>query len=55
MLADIALWRVDGPGQAGIADPVATLVLGPPRPVATLIVGGRVVVDEGRPASAVAA
>ncbi len=28
-LADIALWRVDGPGQAGIADPVAALVLGP--------------------------
>jgi cytosine/adenosine deaminase-related metal-dependent hydrolase len=54
-LADIALWRVDGQGQAGIADPVATLVLGPPRPVATLLVGGRVVVEEGRPASAVAA
>jgi cytosine/adenosine deaminase-related metal-dependent hydrolase len=54
-LADIALWRVDGQGQAGIADPVATLVLGPPRPVATLLVGGRAVVEEGRPASAVAA
>jgi cytosine/adenosine deaminase-related metal-dependent hydrolase len=54
-LADIALWRVDGPGQAGIADPVATLVLGPPRPVATLIVGGRVVVEEGVLVSGVAA
>lgn len=48
-LADIALWRVDGPGQAGIADPVAALVLGPPRPVATLLVGGEAVVEDGRP------
>ncbi|MEZ0283771.1 MAG: 8-oxoguanine deaminase [Thermoleophilia bacterium] len=54
-LADIALWRVDGPGQAGIADPVAALVLGPPRPVAALLVGGRAVVEDGRPATAVAA
>ena len=44
-LADVALWRVDGLGQAGIADPVAALVLGPPRPVETLLVGGRAVVD----------
>jgi cytosine/adenosine deaminase-related metal-dependent hydrolase len=42
-LADIALWRVDDPGQAGIDDPVATLVLGPPRRVAALWVGGRAV------------
>jgi cytosine/adenosine deaminase-related metal-dependent hydrolase len=44
-LADVALWRIDDPGQAGIADPVATLVLGPPRPVAMLLVGGRAVVE----------
>ena len=47
-LADIALWQVDDPGQAGLADPVATLVLGPPRPVHTLLVGGRVIVQGGQ-------
>jgi cytosine/adenosine deaminase-related metal-dependent hydrolase len=44
-LADVALWRLDSLAHAGIADPVAALVLGPPRPVDTLLVGGRVVVD----------
>jgi cytosine/adenosine deaminase-related metal-dependent hydrolase len=44
-LADVALWRLDGLGHAGIADPVAALVLGPPRPVDLLLVGGRAVVD----------
>ncbi|MEU8191317.1 8-oxoguanine deaminase [Micromonospora carbonacea] len=29
-LADVALWRVDGLGHAGIDDPVAALVFGPP-------------------------
>ena len=28
-LADVALWRLDDVGHAGIADPVAALVLGP--------------------------
>ena len=28
-LADVALWRLDGLDHAGIADPVAALVLGP--------------------------
>jgi cytosine/adenosine deaminase-related metal-dependent hydrolase len=46
-LADVALWRLDGLGHAGIADPVAALVLGPPRPVDLLLVGGRAVVDSG--------
>jgi cytosine/adenosine deaminase-related metal-dependent hydrolase len=46
-LADIALWPMDEPGQAGIADPVAALVLGPTRPVHTLLVDGTVVVDGG--------
>ena len=49
-LADVALWRVDGLAHAGIADPVAALVLGPPRPVDTLLVGGRAVVAGGRAA-----
>ena len=44
-LADVALWRLDGLGHAGIADPVAALVLGPPAPVELLLVGGRVVVE----------
>jgi cytosine/adenosine deaminase-related metal-dependent hydrolase len=46
-LADVALWRMDDAGRAGIADPVAALVLGPPRPVDTLLVNGRTVVAGG--------
>jgi len=45
-VADIALWRIDETG-AGMADPVAALVLGPTRPVDTLLVGGRVIVRDG--------
>jgi cytosine/adenosine deaminase-related metal-dependent hydrolase len=48
-LADIALWRIDDLGHAGIDDPVAALVLGPPRPVDTLVVGGTRVVAGGHP------
>jgi 8-oxoguanine deaminase len=44
-LADLALWRVDGLGHAGIADPVAALVLGSAPPLELLAVGGRVVVE----------
>ena len=44
-LADVALWRLDGLGHAGIADPVAALVLGAPPRVELLLVGGRVVVE----------
>jgi cytosine/adenosine deaminase-related metal-dependent hydrolase len=47
-LADVALWRLDDAAHAGIADPVAALVLGPPRPVDTLLVGGELVVEGGR-------
>jgi 8-oxoguanine deaminase len=47
-LADVALWRLDGLGHAGIADPVAALVLGPRPLVDTLLVGGRVVVADGK-------
>jgi cytosine/adenosine deaminase-related metal-dependent hydrolase len=46
-LADIALWRIDDVDHAGIADPVAALVMGPRPLVHTLIVGGRVVVGGG--------
>ena len=44
-LADVALWRLDGLDHAGIEDPVAALVLGAPRPVDLLLVGGRAVVE----------
>jgi cytosine/adenosine deaminase-related metal-dependent hydrolase len=47
-LADLALWRVDGLGHAGIADPVAALVLGCAPPLELLVVGGRVVVERDR-------
>jgi cytosine/adenosine deaminase-related metal-dependent hydrolase len=46
-LADVALWRLDGLGHAGIDDPVAALVLGPPAPLELLLVGGREVVAGG--------
>jgi cytosine/adenosine deaminase-related metal-dependent hydrolase len=46
-LADVALWRIDDVDHAGIADPVAALVMGPRPLVHTLIVGGRVVVAGG--------
>ena len=46
-LADVALWRLDGLGHAGVADPVAALVLGPPAPLELLLVGGRPVVEGG--------
>ena len=47
-LADIALWRMDTPAHAGITDPVAGLVLGPPPPLEFLLVNGQVVVESGR-------
>jgi cytosine/adenosine deaminase-related metal-dependent hydrolase len=47
-LADIALWRLDTYSHAAIEDPVAALVLGAPRPVDTLLVGGEIVVEDGR-------
>lgn len=48
MLADLALWRIDGPAHADIADPVAALVLGAPPPLELLLVDGRRVVEGGR-------
>jgi cytosine/adenosine deaminase-related metal-dependent hydrolase len=47
-LADIALWRLDDIDHAGIADPVAALVLGARPLVETLIVGGRPVIEDGQ-------
>jgi cytosine/adenosine deaminase-related metal-dependent hydrolase len=47
-LADLALWRLDGLAHAGIADPVAALVLGPLPPLELLLVGGTTAVAEGR-------
>jgi cytosine/adenosine deaminase-related metal-dependent hydrolase len=45
-LADLALWNLDELGYAGIADPIAALVLGPPRPVDKLFVGGRLIIED---------
>ncbi|MEU6860852.1 8-oxoguanine deaminase [Glycomyces sp. NPDC046736] len=45
--ADLALWDLTGLGHAGIADPVAALVLGPPAPLRLLTVAGRTVVAGG--------
>jgi 8-oxoguanine deaminase len=42
--ADLALWRLDTAAHAGIADPVAALVLGTPPPLELLLVQGRPVV-----------
>jgi cytosine/adenosine deaminase-related metal-dependent hydrolase len=44
-LADLALWRLDGLGHAGIEDPVTSLVLGAAPPLELLTVGGNVVVE----------
>jgi cytosine/adenosine deaminase-related metal-dependent hydrolase len=44
-LADIALWRLDTLPHAGIADPVAALVLGAPAPLELLLVNGETVVE----------
>jgi cytosine/adenosine deaminase-related metal-dependent hydrolase len=46
-LADIALWDISSTAHAGMDDPVAALVLGPPRRVHTMLVQGKVIVDAG--------
>jgi cytosine/adenosine deaminase-related metal-dependent hydrolase len=46
--ADLALWRVDGLGHSGIADPAAALVLGDRPPLELLLVDGRAVVEDDR-------
>jgi cytosine/adenosine deaminase-related metal-dependent hydrolase len=47
-LADIAVWRLDSLPHAGIADPVAALVLGVPPPLELLLVNGSPVVERDR-------
>ena len=47
MLADLALWRVDGIPGAGIEDPVCTLVFGAPA-LERLFVSGRPIVAAGQ-------
>jgi cytosine/adenosine deaminase-related metal-dependent hydrolase len=44
-LADVALWRLDGLAHAGIADPVAALVLGSRPPLELLLINGETVVE----------
>jgi cytosine/adenosine deaminase-related metal-dependent hydrolase len=44
-LADVALWRLDTLAHAGIADPVAALVLGARPPLELLLVNGQPVVE----------
>jgi cytosine/adenosine deaminase-related metal-dependent hydrolase len=46
--ADVALWRLDTLPHAGLADPVAGLVLGDRPPLALLLVGGEPVVEDDR-------
>jgi cytosine/adenosine deaminase-related metal-dependent hydrolase len=51
-LADIALWRLDTLAHAGVADPVAALVLGSRPPLELLLVNGVPVVEQDRLVSA---
>jgi cytosine/adenosine deaminase-related metal-dependent hydrolase len=47
-LADLCVWRLDTMRHAGIADPVAALVLGAPPPLDLLLVNGQPVVEHDR-------
>lgn len=47
-LADIAVWRLDTLPHAGIADPVAALVLGARPPLELLLVNGETIVERDR-------
>jgi cytosine/adenosine deaminase-related metal-dependent hydrolase len=47
LLADLALWRVDGFGHGVVDDPVVALAFGPPPPLELLLVGGSPVVERG--------
>jgi len=51
-LADIALWRLDTLPHAGIADPVAALVLGARPPLELLLVNGETIVARDQLVSA---
>lgn len=45
--ADLAIWDIQGLGQAGSWDPVASLVLCPPKGVRDLLVEGQIIVQDG--------
>ena len=47
-LADVAVWRLDGLGHAGVEDPVTALVLGPQPTLERLLRGGGTLVEGGR-------
>ncbi|MBJ7602403.1 MAG: 8-oxoguanine deaminase [Candidatus Dormibacteraeota bacterium] len=46
--ADVALFRLDGLAQTGIADPLVALALAPPARAESVVIEGRVVVREGQ-------
>jgi len=46
-LADLVVWRLDGPAHDGIDDRLAALVFGPPAPIELSLVGGRSIVRRG--------
>jgi cytosine/adenosine deaminase-related metal-dependent hydrolase len=46
-LADLALWRIDGPLHSTIADPVAALALGALPPLTLLLIQGHPAVTDG--------
>jgi cytosine/adenosine deaminase-related metal-dependent hydrolase len=46
--ADVAFFRLDDLGHAGIADPLAAMALAPPARAEAVVVNGKVVVRDGR-------
>jgi cytosine/adenosine deaminase-related metal-dependent hydrolase len=46
--ADLALYRADDLGRAGIADPLVAMALAPPARAEAVVVDGRIVVRDGR-------
>ena len=47
-LADVAVWRIDTLAHAGIADPIAALVLGSQPPLELLVANGEAIVEHDR-------
>jgi cytosine/adenosine deaminase-related metal-dependent hydrolase len=46
--ADVALFRLDDLGHAGMGDPLSALALAPPARAEAVVVNGRIVVRESR-------